>query len=333
MFETQSDSNFIPDRKLDDAYGNGAELMLEAARSGDLDTMRYLLLERHPRVDADCRDRDGRTPIMAAAAAGNKNGVVQKLWKLGSDISAKDNMGRQCIHAAAANGDVQLFKWFLKRGANLDSEDKRGRKPFHVAAQTGKVEILEYIRDAKIDELGSKGYTYLQGLDCELNNALHLAAQRGYIRVVRLLVTEGCSSKAKNMFGKSPIEIAQQFNQKSVVTYLDRSGDQDDKAQLRDALLRERNLERENKAQQEKINELSEYVLSLKNDWKEQKTEYELRLIEANAQVKKQKSIEETLREKIEECEVAVISLGQSHDIQVDDLLKKLRRYRGYGDA
>jgi ankyrin repeat protein len=295
--EGKSYADKVDRAAADDAYGNGAELMMEAARKGDLDTMRYLLLERHPRVDADCRDRDGRTPIMVATASGNVNGVVQKLFRLGADIRSKDRNGRRCVHAAAANGDVALLRWFLKKGADVDAEDRRGRKPFHIAAQSGQPAVLEFIRDLKIDEMGSKGYDYLKALDAELNNALHLAAQRGSM---------------------------------PVVDYLDRDGDHDDKAQLRDALLRERQLEKRIKALSEAEQRLSRELKEEKAARKEETTELKLKVVEATAEVKKQKEVEAVLREKIAECQVAVESLGRAHDIEVDDMLAKLRHYRGY---
>jgi seryl-tRNA synthetase len=115
-----------------------------------------------------------------------------------------------------------------------------------------------------------------------------------------------------------------------VIDYLDRDGDHDDKAQLRDALLRERQLEKRIKALSEAEQRLSRELKEEKAARKEETTELKLKVVEATAEVKKQKEVEAVLREKIAECQVAVESLGRAHDIEVDDMLAKLRHYRGY---
>lgn len=55
-------------------------------------------------------------------------------------------------------------------------------------------------------------------------SALHLAASKGNIEVIKLLLTEGADPNSIDVFGRSPLHIAAQLNQVAVLNFLIKGG-------------------------------------------------------------------------------------------------------------
>ena len=58
----------------------------------------------------------------------------------------------QVIHAAAEQGNLEIFELLVKAGANPSLKDGIGQQPFHYAATGGSVDIMKYL----LTKLGSK---------------------------------------------------------------------------------------------------------------------------------------------------------------------------------
>lgn len=121
--------------------------------------------------DIECRDRDGRTPLMNACFEGHAE-IISLLLKNGADVNAADNAGWTALHACAQEGHVSIAKLLLKAGANVDALDENGNSP--------------------------------------LSNAVFNCAGEAVAEgaMIRLLLSAGARKSLKNKHGVSPLDLA-----------------------------------------------------------------------------------------------------------------------------
>ncbi|CAN9508852.1 unnamed protein product [Ophioblennius macclurei] len=91
------------------------------------------------------------------------------------------------LAAAARSGDARRVRRLIRRGSSVESRDNRGWSPLHEAAAAGSRECVREILSAAA---GSSGdcRDYVNSLTHEGESACYLAAQRGHLPVVRLLL-------------------------------------------------------------------------------------------------------------------------------------------------
>ena len=60
----------------------------------------------------------------------------------------KDKRGRSSLHYAAANGKLDVLKYFTKaRGCNAACSDKEGWTPLHYAARFNHLLLVQYLME------------------------------------------------------------------------------------------------------------------------------------------------------------------------------------------
>jgi len=196
-----------------------------------------LLLEKG--ADIEARDRNGDTPLIAAAGHGEDD-VVRLLLDRGAHIEATDNPGLTALIAAACNcamvdmpDTYDSVGVLLERGANVEARDKRGRTALMAAAEWDRPRQVTLLLDrgAKVDAGDKRGNTALhiaalsarstnaveillkRGADIEARNEggdtpLILAASAGDVKVVQLLLDRRADPQARNKQGNTALELA-----------------------------------------------------------------------------------------------------------------------------
>ncbi|KAJ5066079.1 palmitoyltransferase hip14 [Anaeramoeba ignava] len=130
--------------------------------------------------DADV-PREQDCQLIYAAEKGDLAKVKELIHEQDADINAADGQGFTALHLCSVEkGSYEVFEYLVKLGANLDLKvGKQKLAPIHYAAITGDVRKIHLLvsNGAKPD---------IQNIDGL--NALHMAAQEGYILACHYLL-------------------------------------------------------------------------------------------------------------------------------------------------
>eukprot|EP00090_Calanus_glacialis_P016207 TRINITY_DN25430_c0_g1_i1.p1 TRINITY_DN25430_c0_g1~~TRINITY_DN25430_c0_g1_i1.p1 ORF type:complete len:422 (-),score=115.12 TRINITY_DN25430_c0_g1_i1:289-1554(-) len=188
-------------------------LLHSKARSGDVARVKQVL--DSGRVDPDCKDQDGTTPLMLAAGNGRVE-VVSLLLEEGADPNIRKNTGVTAIFLASVGGYLDIVSTLVKAGADADPQSQEGGTPLMAAAQAGHMDVVEKL--------------LLSGADhnaCMWDgaNTLFLAGQNGHARIVmHLLAIPGMHVNQQRRDGATPLWIAAQMGHEDCVRLMLRGG-------------------------------------------------------------------------------------------------------------
>ncbi|OCT70673.1 hypothetical protein XELAEV_18037596mg [Xenopus laevis] len=190
----------------------GSSAVHHAARGGKLHCLRYLLDEAQ--LLGNSRARNGATPAHDAAATGNLSCLQWLLTQGGCDFEDKDNSGATILHLAARFGHHEITNWLLRFGTNdAMVPTDTGALPVHYAAAKGDLptlqQLLEYCPNA-INSQTKNGAT-----------PLYLACQEGHLEVIQYLVQDcGADPHMRSNDGMTPLHAAAQMGHSSVIVWL-----------------------------------------------------------------------------------------------------------------
>lgn len=157
------------------AAGADARLV-DAARRGDLQTVRTLLQRR---VDVAGAEADGTTALHWAVRAGHLE-VARALVKAGAPVNASTRYGVTPLALAAERGSEPMVALLVEGGANANAATPDGETVLMVAARTGLVDVVDRLIAAGADVQAKESF---RG-----ETALMRAAAENHADVVRRLV-------------------------------------------------------------------------------------------------------------------------------------------------
>jgi len=157
--------------------------------------------------------------------------VIEKLLDDGADIDM--TLQRTSLHAAAANGNLEIVELLIERGANTNLKDVHGRVPMFVALAEHQPEIARRLAKetdpnvrtadgstllmaaARAEEIDFVQWALDQGTDvnairAEKKNAtaLIIAARKGNPEIVQLLLDRGADPYLTNDEGQTALDLA-----------------------------------------------------------------------------------------------------------------------------
>ena len=105
--------------------------------------------------------------------------MVTELLARGAAVNARSEGGRTALHAAAAEGHVQIVRDLLAAGAGQGG-NKRGDTPLISAALRGHLAVVEVLLGTGLSEVDTKNTDGFTALAC--------ACQEGHVQVVQRLL-------------------------------------------------------------------------------------------------------------------------------------------------
>ncbi|XP_041510632.1 protein phosphatase 1 regulatory subunit 12C isoform X1 [Microtus oregoni] len=214
---------------------------LAACAGGDLDEARLMLRAADPgpgsgaasdpsvspsaRAVLDSTNADGISALHQACIDENLE-VVRFLVEQGATVNQADNEGWTPLHVAASCGYLDIARYLLSHGANIAAVNSDGDLPLDLAES----DAMEGLLKAEIARRGvdveaakrAEEELLLHDTRCWLNggampearhprtgaSALHVAAAKGYIEVMRLLLQAGYDTELRDGDGWTPLHAA-----------------------------------------------------------------------------------------------------------------------------
>ncbi|XP_072242071.1 protein phosphatase 1 regulatory subunit 12A isoform X2 [Leuresthes tenuis] len=230
--ETRGTSVVSATRRAKVRFAQGAVFMA-ACSAGDREEVAALLRQG---ADINHANVDGLTALHQACIDENAE-MVQFLVESGSDVNRGDNEGWTPLHAAASCGFIQIAKYLLEHGAHVGAVNSEGELPLDVATE----DAMERLLKAEIKKQGidvdkarkeeerimlQDAMAVLEGggtLTPHPNTkatALHVAAAKGYIEVLKVLLQCGVDVDSRDTDGWTPLHAAAHWGQEEVCTLL-----------------------------------------------------------------------------------------------------------------
>ena len=191
---------------------------LHVAAMGNRTEVARLLIASGAKVNA--KDREGDTPLHGACDPCSYGGaeVAELLISCKAGIGTSNNEGETPLHLAASGKHVEIAKLLLSKGANINARDKEGKTPLHNACIHSKSEEMVRLlveNKANVNARDKSGST-------PLHSAVIGAANLGAPpEIVEFLVSKGADPTNKNEFGVTPLWLAKEGRDKTILRMLE----------------------------------------------------------------------------------------------------------------
>ncbi|XP_046546810.1 ankyrin repeat domain-containing protein 50-like [Haliotis rubra] len=162
--------------------------------------------------DINCRGKGGRTPLMVAALAGNRQ-VFDVLVRKGGDPSLVDDDGNNILHIASLGDDVEMVKYVLSlSNADINSRGRYGRTAVMLAAESGHRDVF-YFLVCKGSDLGC--------VDDNGDSILHVACIGGHVTMVECIISlDIVDINSGGQYGGTPLMAAAEGGHRDVLDLL-----------------------------------------------------------------------------------------------------------------
>uniref|UniRef100_A0A1A8EVX0 Protein phosphatase 1 regulatory subunit n=1 Tax=Nothobranchius korthausae TaxID=1143690 RepID=A0A1A8EVX0_9TELE len=219
--ETDQEPSVLKKKKTKVKFDDGA-VFLAACSSGDTEEV-LRLLDRG--ADINYANVDGLTALHQACIDDNID-MVTFLVEHGANLNQPDNEGWIPLHAAASCGYLDIAEYLISQGANVGVVNSEGETPLDIAEEGAMEELLknEINRQGLDIEAARKEEERIMLRDARqwLNSgqiqdvrhiksggtALHVAAAKGYVEVLKLLIQAGYDVNIKDNDGWTPLHAA-----------------------------------------------------------------------------------------------------------------------------
>ncbi|XP_010781955.1 protein phosphatase 1 regulatory subunit 12A isoform X1 [Notothenia coriiceps] len=213
-------------------FAQGAVFMA-ACSAGDREEVAVLLRQG---ADINHANIDGLTALHQACIDENAE-MVQFLVESGSDVNRGDNEGWTPLHAAASCGFIQITKYLIEHGAQVGAVNSEGELPLDVATEDAMERLLKgeikkqaidvdqarkeeervMLQDAMAVQAGSGTLTPHPNTKA---TALHVAAAKGYIEVLKVLLKCDVDVDSRDIDGWTPLHAGSHWGKEEVCSLL-----------------------------------------------------------------------------------------------------------------
>ena len=209
--------------KSDD--GTDVALLLEAARKGQINVLRFLL-ERDGGLGIESKGGPGvvqidnsLTPLSQAAVGGQKD-VVEFLLERNANIEARDSKGNTPLSLATGASKDTVIELLLEYNADIESRNERGETPLlrTVSRERGRQERPG--KNETVVEILLNHGANMEAKDDDDMTPLLCAVKHGWAGVVKLLLEHNVNVDCGDPDGRTALQLAEFLGDKTVLTHL-----------------------------------------------------------------------------------------------------------------
>lgn len=156
------------------------------------------------------------SPLMFVTQANNVEALKKLIERAEIDLDEQDDNGNSVTMIAAASGHTEAFRLLLHAGANIKLQNRHGKTAISLSQSNHDNEIMEkIILEYALEEgnIGSAGFL-----------ALHRAARRGDLALVRMLISRGYDVDGMDGDGYTSLMLAAKGGHGRVCEFLISSG-------------------------------------------------------------------------------------------------------------
>nr|AAL06601.1 myosin phosphatase DMBS-L [Drosophila melanogaster] len=213
-------------------------VFLAACLSGDKDEVVQLLDQG---ADINTANVDGLTALHQACIDDNLD-MVEFLVERGADINRQDNEGWTPLHATASCGFVSIARYLVENGADVAAVNSDGDLALDLAIDVQHMAMIDYMEKMvqelninvdearKAEELAmlNDAKKWLRSDAAEVDRphpktgatALHVAAAKGYTKVLGLLLAGRGNVDRQDNDGWTPLHAASHWGQRETAEML-----------------------------------------------------------------------------------------------------------------
>ncbi|XP_066600457.1 protein phosphatase 1 regulatory subunit 12A isoform X2 [Prorops nasuta] len=202
-------------------------VFLAACAAGDKEEVIRLLQKG---ADINTGNVDGLTALHQACIDDDLD-MVEFLVEQGADINRGDNEGWTPLHATASCGFISIAKFLIEKGCNLAAVNNDGELALDITESDEMEDMLQqHINKAGIDCDQARSEEERSMLNDAMAwrsggpgkdarhprsgaTALHVAAAKGYIKVINILLQARCDVNAQDFDGWTPLHGAAHWGQ------------------------------------------------------------------------------------------------------------------------
>ena len=145
-----TDSKDMTPKKDNTELTEKERLLLDAVANGAVSKADKLLSRGE--VSPDCRDNEGRTPLMRAAEDGNA-ALVAVLIRHGADVNSLDADGETALMKAAFGGHLSVVELLAENGADLEIRNNDGSTALEIAQVMEHEDVAAFLSAQSADSM------------------------------------------------------------------------------------------------------------------------------------------------------------------------------------
>jgi len=214
---------------------HGATALMDACILGKVENARLLL---DAGADPNVQTEVGNSALSIATREDHED-LVRLLLERGADPNLSSGRNSSLLGLAVQEKNKTIVAQLLAAGADVNGGG-RGRSPLYWAIKSGDADLALFLlnagadpnRDAAIVQAARRGMPQVMNkmiqMGCDVNQpgpgkrtALHMAAARGELKMVVMLVGAGANPRAKDTRGLIPSDLAREQGADAVTKYLD----------------------------------------------------------------------------------------------------------------